>query len=71
MVSRMKEGACSIKGVKKKTLIMKNKLEVLKMPLIIRQNPGLDSASLSEVCCIILSLDNLHKHLPFYNMTHP
>jgi hypothetical protein len=71
MVSRMKAGASSNKGVKKMTLIVKKKLEVLKMPLIIRQHLGPDSARLSEVCCIILSLDNLHKHLSFYNMTHP
>ena len=35
MVSRMKEGASSNKGVKKMTLIMEKKLEVLKMPTII------------------------------------
>ena len=71
MVSRMKEGASSNKGVKKMTLIMEKKSEVLKMPTIIRQHLGPDNARLSEVCCIILSLDNLHKQLSFYNMTHP
>jgi hypothetical protein len=41
------------------------------MPLINRQHLGPDSARLSEVCCIILSLYNLHKYLSFYNMSHP
>ena len=50
---------------------MKKKLEVLKKPLIIWQYLRPDSARLSEVCCIILSLDKLHKHLSFHNMTHP
>lgn len=71
MVSRVKEVASSNKGAKKMTLIMKKKLEALKMPLIIQQNLGPDSARLSEVCCVISSLDNLHKHLSFYNMTYP
>jgi hypothetical protein len=49
MVSRMKEGANINKGAKKKkkTLIMKNKLEVLKMPLIIWQHLSAESARLS------------------------
>jgi hypothetical protein len=71
MASKMNEGASGNKDVKKITLIMKTKLEVLKMPLMIRQHPRPDSARLSEVCCIILSLDDLYKHLSFCNMTHP
>jgi len=50
----MKESASSNKDAKKMTLIMEKKLlEVLKMPLIILQHLSPDSATLSEVCCII------------------
>jgi hypothetical protein len=66
----MNDGTSINKGAKKITLIMTKKLEVLKMPLIIWQHLGPDSARLSEVSCIILSLDNLNKHLSFYNMTY-